>query len=350
METQTAVAKRRGSEPPELIHFVRGDLDWIVMKTLEKDRTRRYETANGLASDIKRFLNNEPIVARSPSQIYRLQKLILRNKLAFAAGITVTAALVLGLGLSTMLLFKERKARARAVAAEKDALAEKKVAEAAALQTKLAWATSDFSQAISHIAADKCSEAVAFLVRCLSADPGNEAALTRLFTLLTYHSWMLPTATISNSSISYVDVSPDARRIVTASGNSARIWDVQNGQPLAQPLQHGATLTSARFSPGAEWIVTASLFYTRLWDAVSGQPLAKPWSRDLACRINSFSSDGGKNVTVSSNQTVQVWDVKGTKPVTAPLKLNGVLVSAQLSQRRPAGHDLVGHDRAGKYR
>ena len=53
---------------------MRGDLDWIVMKCLEKDRTRRYETANGLARDIKRHLNNEPVVARPPSVSYRLQK------------------------------------------------------------------------------------------------------------------------------------------------------------------------------------------------------------------------------------------------------------------------------------
>ena len=55
----------------KLIHLLRGDLDWIVMKCLEKDRTRRYETANGLAMDIKRHLNNEPVVARPPSRLYR---------------------------------------------------------------------------------------------------------------------------------------------------------------------------------------------------------------------------------------------------------------------------------------
>ena len=60
---QTTVAKRRQAEPPKLIHQVRGDLDWIVMKCLEKDRTRRYETANGLADDIQRHLNNEPVSA-----------------------------------------------------------------------------------------------------------------------------------------------------------------------------------------------------------------------------------------------------------------------------------------------
>src|SRR6185312_4222536 len=69
-----ATARRRHSEPPKLISLVRGDLDWIVLKALEKDRMRRYETANGLAMDVERYLENEPVLARPPSRIYRLQK------------------------------------------------------------------------------------------------------------------------------------------------------------------------------------------------------------------------------------------------------------------------------------
>jgi len=64
---------------------VRGDLDWIVMKCLEKDRTRRYETANGLAADIQRHINNEPVIARPPSVPYRFQKAFRRNKPLFTA-------------------------------------------------------------------------------------------------------------------------------------------------------------------------------------------------------------------------------------------------------------------------
>src|SRR5258708_8965321 len=82
----TTVAKGHHSEPPTLIRAVRGDLDWIVMKALEKDRTRRYPTANGLALDIQRFLANEAISARPPSKFYRFQKVAQRNKLLFTAG------------------------------------------------------------------------------------------------------------------------------------------------------------------------------------------------------------------------------------------------------------------------
>jgi eukaryotic-like serine/threonine-protein kinase len=108
----------RRSEPQALAAVLRGDLDWIAMKALEKDRGRRYETAYGLALDIQRHLNNEPVVARPPSRVYRLRKLVRRNRVAFAAGGAVLAALVMGLGTSTWLFLREREARQRAVAAE----------------------------------------------------------------------------------------------------------------------------------------------------------------------------------------------------------------------------------------
>jgi serine/threonine protein kinase/tetratricopeptide (TPR) repeat protein len=97
-----------------LLQEVRGDLDWIVMKCLEKDRTRRYETANGLATDLSRHLNNEPIVARPPSRLYRFQKTVQRNKLVFAAASAVVAALVIGLTVSTAMYFKAQAEKKKA--------------------------------------------------------------------------------------------------------------------------------------------------------------------------------------------------------------------------------------------
>src|SRR5262245_56051911 len=96
-EELTMTAKRRSTDAPKLLHLLKGDLDWIVMKCLEKDRTRRYDTANGLAMDIKRNLNHEPVVARQPSAGYRFQKAYRRNKIAFAATGAVVSALLFGL-------------------------------------------------------------------------------------------------------------------------------------------------------------------------------------------------------------------------------------------------------------
>ena len=126
----TQLAHLRQAEPLKLITLLRGDLDWIVIRTLEKDRARRYETANGLAMDVQRFLDNEPVMARPPSRIYRLQKLIRRNKVTFTAGVMVALALIGGLGVATWFWYQEREARKRAVTAEHMALdAEKQQAQ-----------------------------------------------------------------------------------------------------------------------------------------------------------------------------------------------------------------------------
>jgi serine/threonine protein kinase len=107
--TQTAV--QRQLEPPKLKLLLKGDLDWIVMRALEKDRNRRYQTANGLGMDVQRYFNNEPIVARPPSRLYRFQKLVRRNKITFIAAAAVLAALLIGLGTSTWLFLQERELR-----------------------------------------------------------------------------------------------------------------------------------------------------------------------------------------------------------------------------------------------
>ena len=119
-EEEVRASSRRLLRVKETIHQLKGDLDWIVMKCLEKDRSRRYETANGLAADLRRHLENEPVVARPPSAAYKFQKAWNRNKLVYVAGLAVSLALMSGLGLSTWLFFKESQAYSTARAAERE--------------------------------------------------------------------------------------------------------------------------------------------------------------------------------------------------------------------------------------
>ena len=110
-EQRSLVARNRGASELALGRVFADDLDWIVMKCLEKDRARRYETANGLAADLKRHLSNEPVVARPPSTAYRLQKAWRRNKVTFTAGAVVAGALVVGIGVSSWQAIEASKAR-----------------------------------------------------------------------------------------------------------------------------------------------------------------------------------------------------------------------------------------------
>jgi serine/threonine protein kinase/tetratricopeptide (TPR) repeat protein len=131
----TTLAQHRKSEPPILIRAVRGDLDWIAMKALEKDRTRRYETANGLAADVQRYLGGEPISARPPSKVYKFQKAVLRNKLLFTGVGVIALLLVVGLILVSASLAKERRSRHEADMAARAAETEKANAQTEAIKS-----------------------------------------------------------------------------------------------------------------------------------------------------------------------------------------------------------------------
>jgi serine/threonine protein kinase/tetratricopeptide (TPR) repeat protein len=122
-DTLPSIAAWRQTDPSKLTRLVRGELDWIVMKCLEKDRNRRYETVNGLAMDLQRYLHDEPVVAGPPSATYRLRKFARRNKLALLIAGVFAAAMLLGVAVlvvSTVLISRsytaERKARQQAEA------------------------------------------------------------------------------------------------------------------------------------------------------------------------------------------------------------------------------------------
>ncbi|QDV40906.1 Serine/threonine-protein kinase PknB [Stieleria neptunia] len=117
-ETQPNVAKQRMAEPLKLSSFVKGDLDWIVMKSLEKDRSRRYETASAFAADLQRFLQHEPIEARRPSASYRLRKFARRHRVAASTIACIAATLVAATLVSTWLAV--RATRAEKVAQESE--------------------------------------------------------------------------------------------------------------------------------------------------------------------------------------------------------------------------------------
>jgi serine/threonine protein kinase/tetratricopeptide (TPR) repeat protein len=125
----TTTARRHQTDSPKLVHLVQGDLDWIVMKCLEKDRTRRYETAAGLAQDLQRHINSEPVLARPPSSAYRLQKMMRRHKTAFAAAAFMVVVLLAATGISVWQAVRATRAQN---------LAQQRLAESEAISKFLA--------------------------------------------------------------------------------------------------------------------------------------------------------------------------------------------------------------------
>jgi eukaryotic-like serine/threonine-protein kinase len=137
---RTTTAQRQRLGPAKLTSLLEGDLDLIILKALEKDRTRRYETASTLAADVRHYLDNEPILARPPSATYRLQKLVRRNKLASTALAGFMAALTIRLGVSTWQWAEKSEAHRRVALSEQaeihlreEAFVARQLAEAQAL-------------------------------------------------------------------------------------------------------------------------------------------------------------------------------------------------------------------------
>ncbi len=135
-EEEVRAFSRRLLRLKETIPLLRGDLDWIVMKAIEKDRTRRYETANGLAMDIQRHLSNEPVTARPPSRWYEFQKTFRRHKFGFAAATALILVLGLGVMASSWQALRAMRAEREQIKLRLEAEAEKHNAQTEAAKSE----------------------------------------------------------------------------------------------------------------------------------------------------------------------------------------------------------------------
>src|SRR5262249_40028197 len=119
-QTLPAISAQRHTEPAKLTKLVRGELDWIVMKALEKDRNRRYESASAFAADVQRYLADEPVQACPPSLWYRSRKFVHRHRLGVATGL----AIVFLVSAGALFTWKYRAEQARLVAVQERAAAQ----------------------------------------------------------------------------------------------------------------------------------------------------------------------------------------------------------------------------------
>jgi eukaryotic-like serine/threonine-protein kinase len=186
------VGRKLKSDPPKLAALLKRDLDWIVMKCLEKDRSRRYETAHGIALDLQRYLRGEPVTAVAPSLRYTLGKYVKRNRLVVSASVAVLMALVLGLGMALIALGRERIARTEA--------------------NKLQYA-SDMKLAIAAVRGEAVENAFRLLDRHVSAENQPDMRGWEWYYLDQFRRQETVTL-VTGGSISEVDVSPDGNNIV----------------------------------------------------------------------------------------------------------------------------------------
>jgi eukaryotic-like serine/threonine-protein kinase len=316
----TTTARQRQTEAPKLIHVLSGDLDWIVMKCLEKDRTRRYDSASDLALDVRRHLGGDPVLARPPSQIYRLQKLLRRHRAAFAAAAGITVTLLSGATISTWQAFRATRAERDAQTAQhqettlrRQAEAERERARAQENFAHLNEYVADINLAQQSLAAGNLGQALRLLSkhRPASGQPDLRGFEWRYLWLLCQGDEHL-TLPAQPAAVQALAVAPDGDLLAVASRDQCQLWSLHRRARLAT-LPKGAV--SLAFFPDGQRLVTASAHpaFVHIWKA-SG------WSEEKTLVDNSgpvaLSADGTHLATVSW-EGVHVWDTASWQEVRA---------------------------------
>jgi WD40 repeat protein len=317
------VSGNRRSDPKKLGQLMRGDLDWIIMKALEKDRNRRYQTAMALAADVQRYLNDEPVEAGPPSAWYRFRKLARRKKGVLAtASMACLAVLLAVAGLAA--------SNARIREEQRQTQAEQRKTEEALQREKLASYYQCIALAERELKRRIGSRADELLDQCPERLRGWEW----------HYLKRLPLADFPRRShediVLRVAFSPDGRQL--ASGDrpgTVKIWDAQTGKEQCK-FNVGSHIWALAFSPKGRWLATGSRAdgQAKVWDVSSGRlRLALP-GHTKGIEGLAFSPDGRRLGSAGGDGTVRFWDFPSGRELLTfrgheqPLAINGLSFSA----------------------
>jgi WD40 repeat protein/serine/threonine protein kinase len=343
------ISRQRGSEPGQLAKLVRGELDWIVMRCLEKNRARRYEAASGLARDIERYLHDEPVEACPPTAGYRLRKLARKHQKLLVTAAAFVALLLLGVAASAWQAVRattaEAQANANATQAQEKAheataqrdLAQKQRDEVRALNDKL-LATNEKLQATQ---AELRSTLYAAHMN-LAQHTWETGSIGQVRELLEQHRPKAGETDLRGFEWHYLDrlchpeiltlkahtpvvrsmvYSPDGKRLASAGGGvditrEVKVWDAQTGQVLLSLW--GADRPA--FSPDGKRLATSGGIFdatkraynagrVKVWDAQTGQELLSLQGLTDMVRSMAFSPDGTR-LAIGDNKTTRIWDAQ----------------------------------------
>jgi WD40 repeat protein/serine/threonine protein kinase len=325
-----AAANHRQVEAPKLISRVRGDLDWIVMKALEKDRARRYETADALALDVQRFLHDEPVAARPPSKLYRTKKLLQRNKLTFAALAALLTTLLLGLALSTWQFLERSRAMREAQKAEADEARLRRLAEAQELAARRKAYAVSMNLVQQALQADSLGRAVELLNQQVP-QPGQQDLRGWEWRYLWQFCRSDAKATLCHrrSLISSVSFSSNGSLLAVATDDGEiSTWDIARANMASPPQESTTSYPRAVFARRSDLLAYPDQTNVVICQgSLSREVRRLPIDGDVSSIELAFLSET-RLLTARHNGTnnISIWDTTTGVPVsqfTAPIYNEG---------------------------
>jgi WD40 repeat protein/serine/threonine protein kinase len=285
-DTLTNVAANRQTDARRLDRTLRGELDWIVLKCLEKDRTRRYETASGLAMDLERYLADEPVQACPPSAAYRFRKFARRNRVLLATASVVSLVVAVAVTVSTGLIWRALERERREANFHRLTLAHR------------------------ELSADNLGRALKLLDEC--PEDLREWEWHYLMRLCRVEPLVLR----DEAEVNGVAFSPDGERLASACGDgTVKVWNSRTGGLVQIFTAHSDSVVSVAFHPDGRHLASRGADLTvKVWDLTATcRPVLTERcdpTRKFGSAYTIAFSPGGRRLATASDGVVRVWDWK----------------------------------------
>jgi WD40 repeat protein/serine/threonine protein kinase len=312
------VSSQRRSEPKRLSQLCRGELDWIVMKALEKDRSRRYDSASAFAADVQRYLNDEPVQACPPSAWYRCRKFARRNKVMLTTGTAIALAMVLGFAslVSAVTVLAGNNAEIKEVQQQtNEALRREKETNQELIEARASAQRTLYFQRLGlaqrDLAINNIGSAEELLAECPPGLRGWEWHLLKRQP--NESSLIVPTG---GGWVMHLACSADGRYLATGGFDSSfwgevKLRDMATGKLVLTLTEPTGPVTSVAFQPAGGQLATAGMDGTVLLsDMATGKPLRTLRGHSGPIIALSYRPDGKHLASASLDGTVRVWDLE----------------------------------------
>ena len=306
------LADRDPPRPSTFAPELAGDLDWIVLKALERDPDRRYGSADALSDDLRRYRSHQPVTARPPSRIYLTQKFVRRHRVGVAASLSILGAVVAGGVTSTALYFEAEESRKEATQSRED--------------LRQSYSRSDEQMARQFTERGRYASAVAYLCRSLRTDPENGLATTNLLSLLENVHLLQPITPPMElpegaRSARLTAVSREAQTAVAVS--TSRIgtpteprqevlsfWDLETQIRTDHPLPPGVIGTCLDITPdGGLAILACDDGHVELWVLGQDRSVTLQPALPSAILCMAISGNGSRLLAGGEDGTIHLWNL-----------------------------------------